>query len=265
MSIIGKRIIIPGADFSDIAVRKYVRRSIPLISYCATYDINTGEISIGVRYRATTYADFKAGDIIHIKNQSALDNSMQVFELASGIPEFADGTRPSVQSSGSLIRGYEKEDFLVEKDGRYLAMVRDDNDTDNSTDFTPYNFFGLFNFSREYVVGKATPIHAYYGAYNATDSTFELADANNIRAFAMLDVKIGDEIETANSDLGLLVLKMQDGTSHTYEDTLLADYADTKWTSKANQRVLVVAKSYSHPNSKVAEDLNAIFKVTFDS
>lgn len=267
MPTIGKRIIIQGADFSDIALSSYVRRSIPLMSIAATHALNDGTFDTSYTFRAVTYGNIRAGDIIKCVNpDETFDNQFLVYEVdATGSPEFADGDVPGVEKYIATLKEYSSESYTFDKDCRFLAAAKDVNN-DRTRDFTPYAHFGLFNLNRIYEAGKPAPIHAYYGMYSSVYSKFSFGAAGgDIRALAMLDVKAGDVVETASSDFGLLVLKMQDGTAHTYEQTLLADYADTKWTSEANQRVLVVAKSYSHPNSKITDNLNNVFRVTFNS
>ena len=268
MSTIGKKIIIPGADFSGASVAKYIQRTIPLIAIPYAYSSSSSTLS-ALTYRATTYGNIKAGDTLELINpDSTFDNQFLVYEVdPSGTPEFTDGMAPEAYSEtfvGYLKPNYSAEAYTFTEDCRFLAVMRD-NLNNTTRDFTEYCPFGLYNIRREYKTGEAVPVHTYYGTYDANTSNFRFGGDSSLRSFAMLDLKAGDVVSSADVDtFAFLVLKMQDGTVKTYESTL-RQYDTASWVSETEQRVLVAAKNLSNPEGIVTDDLNNVLKVTFNS
>ena len=273
MGFIGKTLVIPGADFSDIRVASIkvgaVYRTIPLIAIPYAYGYAMSVLSYNVN-RATTYGDVKAGDVLEVDNpDSTFDNQLLVYKVdPSGTPEFADGVIPSEYSEtfvDFLRPDYSAEAYTFTEDCRFLAVMKD-NLNSTTRDFTSYAPFGLYNLRREFKKGEATPVHAYYGTYDMNTSTFVFDSANSLRALVMLDLRAGDVVESADVDnLKFDVFKIQSGTVNTYESKLTTGYVTTTWTSNVRQRVLLVAKNLSNPDGLVTNDLNAVFKVTFNS
>lgn len=261
MSLVGKKLVIPGADFSELAISMEIFVSIPLIANLGTYIVADGEFADGT-YRAYTIGNFKKGDIIEYKNpDSTFDIGMSVYRMANKQdPEFTGGVHPSQEFYTDFLAEYERSSFEVQEDGRYMFFLKDYNQNLNR-DFSPHSNFGLFTLKRKYETGEPRAIHAYYGTFNTETSSF--THGEKIRAFAMVDVKKGTRIDTFNPYIGLTAFKMRDGTPNIYECTLLSEYLETVWVSDAEQRVLLFAKNNLNPDGTITDNLNEVFKITF--
>lgn len=247
-----------------------VRRAIPLIAVPYAYT-NASSTFNSLSYRASTYGNIKAGDTLQVINPDAtFDNRLLVYKVdASGTPEFADGTAPGTETYISDLRAsYAAEDYTFEEDCRFLAVMMDNN---NSTgrDYASYCPFCLYKLERTFTLGEPTAIHAYYGTYDIATGKYVLNTSNTkLRALAVLDLNAGDTVECATDDLRLNVIKLN-GLGNTGGTVLIGSTTETSyvtksWTSDVEQRVLVIAKSLTNA-SLATDDLNAVFKVTFNS
>ena len=264
MSIKGKRIIIPGADFSALRIISETKRSIPMLSVAKTFDTSSDTFSSN-SIRAIVYGNFKKGEVLEYDNpDSSFDNKMCIFRLEDrSTPKFFDGKSPESEHYVSTSRAYEYGTHEFSEDGRFMGILRDTLN-DLTRDFSPYASFGLFKLTKKYEIGKPFPIYAYFGTY--TTNTSSLIWGSDIRAIAVLDHKIGDTVESAvPDDIKFNVVRIADNTHCTYDSMLANDFVTTKWTSDKDQRVLVVARSDSSPNGSVSSDPENVFRVTFNS
>ena len=244
-----------------------VLRTIPLPAILSAYTKASSSFG-AMNNRVTAYGNIKAGDILEVVNPNeTFSNELLVYEVqAKDAPTFG---YTSITHSETYVKDlrtdYAPESYTFENDCRFLAVMLDRNNL--SRDFSKYHNFCLYNLKREYMIGVATPIQAYYGTYNGANGTYDLTQ--KLRALAVLDLKVGDVVECATDDLRLNVIKLKDNSYEQVEvivgSTTETSYKTTSWTSDADQRVIVLARSESAPNGTVTEDLNAVFKVTFNS
>ena len=244
-------------------------RTIPLIAGLKAYTKANNTFG-DMTKRAVTFGNVKAGDVLSVVNpDDTFKNKFLVYKMTDkATPEFNDGVTYKETYVSDLRGSYDYPEYAFAEDCRFLSVMLDELHSDDRN-FTDYKDFCLYQLGREYTIGEPTAIHAYYGTYDKTKSTFSFT--NNIRAFTVLDLKAGDVVTSATSDIGFDVYKFVDKT-HTYDGIVSRDesdsaaaYATTIWTSQADQRVMVIARSISNPSGKITEDLNNVFTVTFNS